>query len=68
VSTDLAREWVVEFGDCHEAVIRKGTFEDVNHPDDLGCPVTRIRLSSEVELGDTIWVKNGELRCNVVGP
>jgi hypothetical protein len=34
------KAWVVELADCQEAVIRMGeTIEDVNEPDDLGCPV-----------------------------
>lgn len=59
--------WVVEFAGCQEAVIRTGESpEDVNEPDDLGCPVLRIRPLLEVELKPgpmNLWMKGGELRC-----
>jgi hypothetical protein len=69
------RTWVVEFG-CPddgmptEAVIRTGeSIEDVNYPDDLGCPVLRIRPLVEVDLKPgpmMLWRKGGELRCEPV--
>ena len=67
--------WVVEFG-CPddgmpaEAVIRTGASpEDVNYPDDLGCPVLRIRPLLEVDLKPgpwNLWMKGGELRCEIL--
>jgi hypothetical protein len=43
----IARWRSSEFADCQEAVIRMGDSpEDVNEPDDLGCPVLRIRAPS----------------------
>jgi hypothetical protein len=61
------KAWVVEFAGCQEAVIRTGCSpEDVNEPDDLGCPVLRIRPLLEVPLkggSGNLWMKGGELRC-----
>ena len=65
----MIRHWVVEFAGCSECVIRSGeSLEDVNEPDDLGCPVARIRLLDEVPLPRywNLWEKNGELRCDPV--
>lgn len=60
------REWVVEFGDCQEAVVRHGeSAEAVSYPDDLGCPATRARPIGEVRLRSCPWVKNGELRVEL---
>lgn len=59
--------WVVEFAGCQEAVIRTGrSLEEVNQPDNLGCPVLRIRPLLEVNLRDGLWEKDGELRCEVL--
>jgi hypothetical protein len=59
--------WVVEFDGCGEAVIRTGgSPEDVNGPDDLGCPVLRIRPLVEVDLRGGLWMKDGELRCEIL--
>jgi hypothetical protein len=50
-------------------VIQTGSsLEDVNRPDDLGCPVLRIRPLDQVELKDGIWKKDGELRCEPRDP
>ena len=61
--------WVVEFAGCGEAVIRKGSsLEEVNYPDDLGCPVLRIRPLLEVEVKGgpwNLWMKGGDLRCEL---
>jgi hypothetical protein len=62
-----ARAWVVEFAGCGEAVIRTGaSIEEVNQPDDLGCPVLRIRPLLQVELRGGVWEKDGELRCEIL--
>ena len=68
--TTRPKAWVVEFAGCQEAVIRTGgSVEDVNQPDDLGCPVLRIRPLLEVDRKPgpmNLWMKGGELRCEVV--
>jgi hypothetical protein len=65
--SDRRQGWVVEFAGCQEAVIRTGgSLEEVNQPDNLGCPVLRIRPLLEVELRGGLWEKDGELRCELV--
>jgi hypothetical protein len=63
-------DWVVELGGCQEAVIRSGeSLEDVSYPDDLGCPVLRIRPLHQVQLKPgplSLWRKGDELRCELV--
>lgn len=56
--------WLVEFAGCPEAVIRTGTLAEVSVPDDLGCPVVRVRQAERVTVR-AAWVKDGELRVDV---
>jgi hypothetical protein len=57
--------WAVEFA-CNEAVIREGSYQEVNYPDDLGCPVLCIHPLAAVRLKAAPWVKDGELRCELI--
>jgi hypothetical protein len=64
---DGQQDWIVEFGgvECNEAVIRRGTRESVNYPDDLGCPVKRIRSAELVRIKGIPWRKGGEMRVEL---
>lgn len=58
-SEPAEQHWVVEFG-CTETVIRAGTYDEVNRPDDLGCPPVRIRPLSNVKLNPGQRVTNSD--------